>query len=339
MRDVSVPAEGKSNTESRVGWTAPLAWLLLVAASADLVALKTGTLQHAPEYLAALFGSALLVFFLRLLQLAWRMTRKPTRSLRAAAEILLVGGLALALGGGTVNWLFGLQGTVILNEREAVNLRGGSALQAFESGPLAEIDEMGLSVVLDELELVPFGEGGFVPASLLRVWREGEKPTRLRATSQSWASWGTLRFHQGAFGFAPQIVILNADETVFDRVVPFLSEREGPAGVAFLETFTIEKESLEVEGQVDLATLDEGLRGHAALTLTVGREGELLGQGRLLPGHFAEIGAGYRVGFAGLERWSEIVVSRHNYPGIMLTGAAMALLGALSWPLAWWKER
>jgi hypothetical protein len=253
------------------------------------------------------------------------------------AELTVLVGVLLALTAGMANWLLRLQGTLILSEREAVPLHGGTALQVFDAGVLARLEEMGVSLVLEELELLPAGGDGFYPASRLRVWRDPEKPSRIQVTPRRRGAFGALRFHQGAFGFAPRIVLLREGETLFDRVVPFLSERHGHAGLSFDGRFTLERESLVVEGSVDLATLDEGMRGHATLVLSVTRNGDILGRGALLPGHFADLDQGYRIGFAGLDRWSEIVVSRRNYGQLVLAGAGLASLGLLLWPLAAWR--
>ena len=48
---------------------------------------------------------------------------------------------------------------------------------------------------------------------------------------------------------------------------------------------------------------------------------------------------GYRIGFAGLEKWSEVDVSRRTYGGAVLAGAALALAGAVLWPIAAWRSR
>jgi hypothetical protein len=151
------------------------------------------------------------------------------------------------------------------------------------------------------------------------------------------ATAGPLHLYQGAFGFAPRIVLTRAGETVFDRVVPFTTERTDAKGVVFEGSFLLEREGLTAHGRVDLDSLDGGMRGHATLEIELARGDELLGRGRLLPGHFAEVADGYRVGFAGLAKWSEIDVARRSYPGVMLAGGALALTGAIgglvSWPI------
>jgi hypothetical protein len=58
-----------------------------------------------------------------------------------------------------------------------------------------------------------------------------------------------------------------------------------------------------------------------------------------LPGHFADIDEGYRIGFAGLERWSEIVISRRSYGQVVLAGTGLLVVGAVLWLVAVWRER
>ena len=63
---------------------------------------------------------------------------------------------------------------------------------------------------------------------------------------------------------------------------------------------------------------------------------ELLGRGLLNPGFFAEINQGYRVGFAGLEKWSEIDFSRRNYRDAARWGLVLCLIGiGLSVAVRW----
>lgn len=299
---------------------------------ADWLALKIGLLGHEPWLLAVLAGLAAVALLGRSVWLVGRLpSGRGASRLAGASEILLALGVLTALGAGTANWLLGLQGFVVLHEGESVPLGGGRHLQDFVGGPLARVEEMEVVVGLREVELLPVGPAGersFVPRSRLVVEQgEGER-TAVEVEPRRLAPVGSLRFHQGAFGFAPRVVILRDGRTVFDEVVPFTTERRGPTGVAFEGAFTLEQESLQVDGRIDLASLDAGMRGHATLELVVRRDGELLGNGRLLPGHFAEMGGGYRVGFAGLKRWSEIDVSRRGYGEVILVGSGLALLGA-----------
>lgn len=314
-------------------------WLLLLLGALDLVALKSGWVSHHPAVLGVLVGGALISFLVRIVELALSL-RSEKRRMRTLSAMLGSAGIVIALVAGMANWLLGLQGFAILNEGESVALHGGAALQEFDAGPLAQIEEMGVHLILEELELVASGTESFFPESRMLAWREGQEPVRLSVTPSTRAAFKPLWFFQGAFGFAPRIVIVKqgeTDETVFDHVVPFITERRGPTGISFNGSFTLASEDLLVEGQVDLATLDEGMRGHATLQLAVSRDEEVLGSGKLLPGHFAEIGEGYRVGFAGLEQWSEIVITRRNYGRVVAAGGLIALLGGMLWLLASWR--
>jgi hypothetical protein len=319
---------------------AALPWLLLGLAAADWVALKTGWLPHPPEVLAALATLAILSLLARFLLTLRELSAAPGNRRRGrlatAAETLLVAGLLAALAAGSLHWARGVQGFVVLYEGEAVPLDHGSHLQELTLGPLARLEDLDLVLGLEELELRPLGGGAFSPRSRLRVEHRGTARS-LEVGSGSPAAAGPFHFYQGAFGFAPRIVLVSGEETVFDRVVPFTTERRGPNGVTFAGVFTVERESLTVHGEVDLASLDEGLRGHATLHLTVLRDGGLLGRGSLLPGHFADLGGGWRVGFAGLSKWSEVDVARRGGAAVLEGGLAAALAGALLWPLAVWR--
>jgi hypothetical protein len=318
-------------------WAAGLGWGLLVLAAVVLVSFKMGYYRAPPFLLATLFlgamgclgGRALLVLLLSLRRL------RPLGS--GLAEVTLLGGILLALAAGTANWMLGLQGAVVLMEGEEVRLQGGTRLQAFDAGPFARLEELVYSMGLDELELISEGASGFYPLSRIRVWKQHSEPERLDVTPRESANVASLRFHQGAFGFAPRIVILEGEREVFDQVVPFLTRLQSTASLSFEGEFTIEAETMEVSGRVDLATLDEVMRGHASLDLIVIKDGVRLGQGSLLPGEFAELGAGYRVGFAGLDRWSEIDISRQNYSRQMYAGALVSTAGILLWLVAAWR--
>jgi hypothetical protein len=314
-------------------------WLLLALSIADWVALRRGYAPNPPSILAVVVAATVVAFIARLVQIAQRVRARRLRPGPGIAEACLVAGVLVALGAGTVNWLLSLQGFVILHEGESVALEGGTQLQAFEAGPMARLDEMKLSLALVEVELSPTGDGGFYPVSHLVLRRGDGEPRRLQIDPEETATDGSLRFYQGAFGFAPRIVIVQSERTVFDRVVPFVTRLHGPAGISFSGRFTVESDDLELEGAVELSSFDEALRGHATLALRVARQGAPIGRGDLSLGHFAELEQDYQVGFVGLERWSEIDVSRRNYREIILAGAFLAALGALSWPVAWWLGR
>jgi hypothetical protein len=179
----------------------------------------------------------------------------------------------------------------------------------------------------------------FSPKSRVFVHRHALGAHDLAISTVEPGASGPLRFRQGAFGFSPRIVVLHRDgsgEPLYDEVVPFVTSRQGPAGLTFSGSVELE-DGLAVSGAVDLDSLDEGMRGHATLRLVVDKDGRRLGEGALLPGKFAEVAEGYRVGFAGLEKWSEIVVSRRNYTGVMQAGAVLTLIGALAWPVCRWR--
>ncbi len=311
-------------------------WLLLLLSVADWFALRFQSF-HPPSVLALLVAATGLAFVLRLLGILRRLGRERRRWASAAAEMALLSGVVLALGGGMTNWLLGLQGAVILHEGESALLRGGTDLQHFEAGPLARLEEMELVLTLRSVELEAAGPDLYYPRSRLLLARH-EQPLPLELTPRQSARAGNLRFFQGAFGFAPRIVILREERTLFDRVVPFLTNLHSRGGLSFEGRFTVESEQLEVEGMVDLTSLDEGMRGHATLVLTVRREGDVIGRGSLLPGHFATLDDGYRIGFAGLSKWSEIDIFRRTYTHVVLVGAAMALVGVVFWPLALWRK-
>lgn len=322
----------------RERFAALLPWLLLAAGAADWLGLKTGLLEHPTWVLAGLAAAAMLAMAVRLAAVLLAVSRRRRSRIAGTAEILLLAGILTALAGGFTNWLMALQGFVILHEGEMVPLAGGSHLQAFEGGPWARIEEMSLALGLEEVELVDAGGGLFYPRSHLFLDAESGKRVRLETDVRTAASAGSLRFHQGAFGFAPRIVLLRDGNQVFDRVVPFTTERRSGDAISFAGHFTLAAEALEVRGSVDLRSLDEGLRGHATLELALTREGAPLGQGRLSLGHFADLADGYRVGFAGLKKWSEIDISRRSYGEIVRVGAMMALTGGLLWPLAAWRR-
>jgi len=303
----------------------------------DWVLLRNRVLDHPTWVLGALVGVTLLGVALRSLGLARRILREPTRRGVRSAELILLAGVLVALSAGFANWLFSVQGFMVLREGEAVPLHSGSHLQGFEQGPLARLEEMNLVLGLVEVELIAHGSGGFFPQSLLELRRPEGDPARLTVSRLETATSGNLRFFQGAFGFAPRIVILREEETLFDRVVPFTTERTGPSGVSFEGSFEVVEAGLRADGRVDLASLDPAMRGHATLHLTLRHGDRLLGRGSLLPGRFADIEQGYRVGFAGLEKWSEIDISRRHYGTFVLVGGAVSLIGGVLWLLAAWR--
>lgn len=314
-------------------WVRGLAAVLFAVLVLCWLGYRTGRLAIAPGVLAA--GAAVLLGLLaaEMVGTVRGMVRSGERRGPAVGRLMLVAGLVLAGGGGLANWLLSVQGFVILGAPDAVPLAGGRHLQELEAGPLARPAELDVVLQLEKLELEPTS-GGFVPESRLRVQRPSGPVEVLSVRPGSSARSGPLWFHQGAFGFAPRIVILRDGATVFDREVPFTTTSHGGGRVSFDGEFTIEREELHVAGRVDLSTLDEAMRGHAALQLRLARGGRDLGEGRLLPGHFATLDDGYRVGYAGLGTWSEIDISRRGYAGAVLGGCGLALAGMLWWAVA-----
>jgi len=311
-------------------------WLLLAIAVVDWYLLRTRHLIHSPALLAALVGVAVAAMVVRGVVVLVATARGRWGS---AGEALLLVGLLIALGAGMANWLYASQGFVILHEGEAVPLMNGSHLAEFSSGPLARLEELKLTLFLREVELVSDADGAFHPRSRLRIDRPDGDPVEVMIDSATLATAGPLRLHQGAFGFAPRIVLIRDDVTLFDRVVPFTTRRGDGSGVSFEGQFTVEDAGLAVEGRIELASLDDRMRGHATLAVAVHHDDSSVGRGRLLPGHFAEMSEGYRVGFAGLKKWSEIIVNRRDYSDAIRIGGGLAAIGLVLWSILAWKNR
>ena len=312
--------------------------LLLGYAIIYFAAFKTGLIPVRPEVFAALIAVLVICLLVEFVYSLQTLMRKRIKPFSGIARLLLVSGLLLTFSAGMMNWLLSLQGAVILSELEAIPLSRTAHLQEFEAGPLSNVDEMQMTLQLEKLILRPGGGGTFTPFSRLRFLRADKPPVILEVAPGKSAGVGTLYFHQGAFGFAPRIVVLKEGKAVFDQVVPFLTERSSEAGVTFEGDFTIEKEGLKVKGAVSLDSLDEQMRGHAKLPLLVTRGETVLGNGDLVPGYFADLKEGYRIGFAGLKKWSEIDISRKNYPLPIFAGAGMMLIGAILLPVALWRK-
>lgn len=288
---------------------------LVAAFIAVLLAMRRGMVDLPPFVLTALCA-LLLALFATDFALAVKRRRVP--------RALIALGMLLFFGGGLANWLYRLQGYVILSEVDAVPLAALSHLQGFDAGPLSDPGELAAMLQLAKCELLPAGDG-FVPSSHLHYLR-GDSVERLVITPDRGESRGTLRFHQGTFGYAPRLVITRNDRTIFDRVVPFTTRNDANV-LSFNGAFEVKAEKLRVDGAVSLDPLDERMKGHVKLGLVVTRDGAELGRGELLPGHFAELRDGYRIGFAGVKKWSEIDISRRNYPQPMLAGVLLILGG------------
>jgi hypothetical protein len=145
-------------------------------------------------------------------------------------------------------------------------------------------------------------------------------------------------FRQGAFGFAPRVVVLQGDRVALDEDVPFRTVREGPQGIAFVRDFEIEKEKLTVRAVLTLEDLNDEMKGHPRLEMRVERDGKPFAVGTLKPGEFAAAPEDYRLGFAGLKRWSEIDFSRRTYDLPVRIALGVMVAGLLLWPVAAWRR-
>jgi len=319
-------------------WLRVAALVALVAAMADWFAFRRGWLPPSPERFAALVAVMALGLVAEFVRAAAAWARAETSRGRAIGRLLACGGLLAAIAGGTVNWLLSLQGYVVLVEGEAVLLGAGGQLEGLEMGPLGDPRELAVELTLADVELVDRGGGSFDPVSAVVTRRAAGDRLRQMIGGGQVGSVGPLRLRQGAFGYAPRLVVLRGERTLFDRVVPFTTRRDGAEGTRFAADVELATEGLHLAGEVALDSLDERLQGHPTLRLAVRGGDSSLGTGELLPGRFAELADGYRVGFAGLKKWSEIDVARRNYVGPMLGGFAVAAGGALLWAVAAWRR-
>jgi hypothetical protein len=315
-------------------------WLPLLLAVVDWGLLRLGLLDH-PAWIIGVLATLALAGWLFELGRTWYLVgRSRLPPVSAVARTVAIAGALLVLGAGVANWAWSLQGYVVLRELEAMPVLAGGHLRALERGPLADLQQLDLTLQLEELELLPSERAGFFPASRLRVRGADGKVETMRIDPWHNGAYGKLRFYQGAFGFAPQIIILRDEETLFDEVVPFTTEGHGaPGHITFEEEVEIGRDDLAFWGAVDLASLDEALRGHATVVLQLKQGPRLLGEGRLSLGHFAEVDEGYRIGFVGLERWSEIDISRRNYRRVARFGLPVAVVGLLAMALTRWRRK
>ena len=314
-----------------------LAGLLVAASGGYLVLLKAGKVTPRPEALAVLAAAAGLALLPAVLAAGAAVVRGPRR-ISSAAEAIAAAGLLLVLGGGLANWLFSVQGFIAVAEREPVRLDRAADVEALEIGPLASRRELRVTIALARLQLAGAGADRFKAVSHLRLIEDGGDEIGLSIERGKMARYKTLLFHQGAFGFAPRVVILKGKETLLDTFVPFRTIREGPEGIAFVGKFEVAREQLLVRGAVTLDDLDDDMKGHPKLEVSVVRAGAAIGAGTLAPGEVAPLADGYAVGFAGLRRWAEIDFSRRTYTVPMLVGLALFVAGAALWPLAAWRR-
>ncbi len=309
--------------------------ILFAAGVACLVAFKFGWVRSRPPVLAVTFGVTALLACACATEAAVRFFL--TRRVSAIAEALAAAGLALVTTAGLANWAFSYQGFVLVNEREPVRLTRPGDPMALQTGPLADRRELDMTVALAKLQFLRSGLEHFRAVSRLRVLDAAGEEVGISVERGVAARFRNIVFHQGAFGFSPRVVITNGERLVFDEFVPFRTIREGPQGVAFLCDIEIPAERLLVHAALSLDDLNDEMKGHPRLEMVLQREGKELAGGALKPGSFADLPNGYRVGFAGMRRWSEIDFSRRNYTDAFLAGLALFAAGAVLWPIAAWR--
>lgn len=313
---------------------------LLALEVAGIAAYKLGLrAAPGPRALAVTAGLLAISLLAAAIEASVRTARGPRR-LSAVAEAIAAAGMLAVVAGGLANWTRGLQGFVLLSEREPVRLLRTEDLADFEAGPLADRRELDVTIALARLELVPAAGGaGFAARSRVRVLDATGIEAGMEIAPGRAARHGTLVFRQGAFGFSPHIVVAGARGTVLDAFVPFRTIREGPDGIAFLGDLEVSAERLRIRAAVTLADLNDDMKGHPQLELSVEHDGRAIGSGTLSPGEFADLKEGYRIGFAGLRRWAEIDFSRRTYPIPILAGLAAFLLGLGTAVVARWRGR
>ncbi len=303
--------------------------LLLAGAVGYLASMKLGWVAVRPAVLAgAVAATVVAASALCIVSLAVA-ARQPGRA-RAVAIAEAVGAAGVvAIGvGGLANWALGLQGAVVVWERDPVRLSRVDELTAFDPGPLANLRELDLTFALARLRLDPVGVDGFQPVSHLRVLDGGEEHGIAVERGKA-ARVRNLFFRQGAFGFAPRIVLVKDGRRILDAYVPFRSLRQGRDGISFTGEFDVVAERLSFRGAVMLQDLNDDMKGHPRLELAADRQGRSLGAGELSPGESASLGDGYRVTFAGVQRWSEIDFSRRTYRVPILAGLSAVLCAVL----------
>jgi len=313
-----------------------VAGLLVLALALGIVAFRRG--WWAPPGGVAAAGALLALALLAELAFAVRdLAEAPGRAARLGWALLVLG-LFLSMAGGAANWARSIKAFVLLVEGQEVSLDETARLPGFTAGPLLDRDELAVRLRLVKVQLRGAPGGSYVPEGEIVVTdRDGTRAVTVGPDRP--VSISALRISEGAFGFAPRIVVQRNGATVLDEVVPFQSSVGEGRAVSFQGALTIASESLALEGEVDLSGLDEKMKGHPRLVITVRKDGRSIGEGQLLPGHFAELAEGYRIGFAGLDRWIELDVRRRTYRGVMLAGYATALAGLVLWGALRWRPR
>ncbi|HSN15924.1 MAG TPA: hypothetical protein VLT61_14930, partial [Anaeromyxobacteraceae bacterium] len=306
---------------------------LLLAALAWVLVRRVGLLPPAAGAVlamgAALAASAVFVQDLRAL--------RSKRRWSVVGSGLLFGGIAFAGGAGMVGWARSIQGYLLLAEGEPSPVSTVEDLQKHWGGPLGSVAELRGTVLLDRLLLEPVGRG-FEPVSHVVARTEDGAERRVDVSPARPGVVGGLHLYQGAFGFAPRIVVKKGARTLFEGHVPFRTRLLERRAVAFDGEVDVPEEGLHVTGEVDLSTLDERMRGHPTLLLRVEKGGRELGGGALTPGHFADVGEGYAIGYAGMRRWSEVDVRRAGMARWVRAGLLASAAGLLLWLIATWRR-
>lgn len=313
--------------------------VLAVLSAAALAAHKIDGRLGGPGLVASLLGGLGAVALANSARAAVVAIRGRSGRARALAEAAAGAGLLVGLTAGLANWALGVQGVIVLMEREPVAIASPGEAVLLELGPLADARERETTVVLARLSLESVGDGNFRVVSRLQT-RDGRGSEHVASVaSDRSARAGALIFHQGAFGFAPRIVATKQGRTLLDAHVPFRTVRQDSSGLAFVEEFGIAAEGLRLHGAITLEDLNDDMKGHPRLELEVDRNGSPLGVGALRPGEFVDLEGDVRVGFAGLRRWSEIAFSRRNYGHLVIGGAIVWVCGLVTWAVLAWRGR
>lgn len=309
-----------------------------VAFAVILVATKAGRLQSRP-WLLTWLGIAVLAAGAGALGVALRrLAREGDRRGARLAECVLFLGLVVTSAAGIATWAVGMRGYVILTEGDAVPLDVGGHLAGVSAGPMAPVSDLAGTLRLTRLELRPDGAGGFTAASILEMVGADGTVRKAEVGPEGGASIGSLRLLQGAFGFAPRLILQKDGVTVFDQRVHFTTRRDGPRGIAFEGELDVAEHGLRVVAAMDLSGLDDQMKGHPVLVAELRRAGEALGVGRLQPGHGATVREGWHLGYGGLAMWSEIDMARRSSRAPAILGMVLVLAGAVAWPIAGWRR-
>ena len=161
-------------------------------------------------------------------------------------------------------------------------------------GPLARLEELRGRCASRSCRLAP-APRGFSPSHGRGAGRGGPS-SAVTLTPGASASLGTLRLPQGAFGFAPRLVVLRDGRTDLDRTCR--SDRaSGRRGTAFTATWTSHPRRPSPAKWTSSAR--RAMRGHPTLGCAVRKGGTGDRPRRAAAGRVRRPGGGYRMGFAG----------------------------------------